>query len=363
MVILTGTDPASGLGGISTALPGYFRALETAGISYLVIPTHHPAIAGGKWRLWLAAFPRLVREICAARRKGDIVTVYAHPGPGISLFRQFFVLICARLLGARTVMQMHPLEFDGYLDHPVKRLLFRLTLSPAQALGVLTPWWQRRLTAGGIRKPMFVVPNPLPKDLEARALSARRVVMNPDKLTLLSLARLVPGKGVDEVIEAMPLLPDEFELIVAGDGPLREKLVARMQQLGLEQRVRFAGWVAGEEKQRLFDAADVFVLPSRYDSFGMGFLEAMANGLPVVAAEWGAIPDVVPHGRCGLLVRERTPQALAQAILKLRDVELRKQIGVEAKRWVLERFSVAVVVKEVAAMLQAVTKEERNGID
>lgn len=354
MVILTGTDPTSRLGGIGFALQGYLRALEVTSVDWLSIPTYHPAKSCGRWRPWLAAFPRLAREIRAARRQDKVVIVYSHTGAGASLLREFFILTWSRLMGARSLMQLHAQELDEYLDHPVQRHLLRLALSPTQALGVLTPWWQGRLAAEGIRKPIFVIPNPLPEEWEARACSPRPGAISHEKINLLSLSRLVPGKGVDEIIEAMPLLPGEFEMIVAGDGPLREKLMSRVQQLGLMQRVRFTAWVEGEDKQRLFDTSDIFVLPSRYDSFGMGFLEAMANGLPVVAAEWGPIPDVVPHGRCGLLVREQDPQALAQAILQLRDAGLRQQMGVEAKRWVLERFSTAVVSKKIAVMLREV---------
>lgn len=355
-IIVTGTDPASRLGGIGFALQGYLRALEVMGVDWLSIPTYHPAESGGRWRPWLAAFPRLAREIRAVRRQGKVVIVYSHAGAGASLMREFFILTWSRLMGARSLMQLHALELDEYLGHPVQRYLLRLALSPAQALGVLTPWWQGRLAAEGVRKPIFVIPNPLPEEWEARARLPLPGTMSRDKINLFSLTRLVPGKGVDEVIEAMPLLPDEFEMIVAGDGPLRKKLTARVQQLGLVQRVRFTAWVAGEDKQRLFETADVFVLPSRYDSFGMGFLEAMANGLPVVAAEWGAIPDVVPNGRCGILVRKADPEFLIDAILALRDQKVRHRMGAEAKRWVLEKFSAEIVGRQLYSVFQALAK-------
>lgn len=356
IVILTGTDPTSCRGGIGFALPGYLRALGEAGLHWVLIPTYHPAIPGGKWRLWLAAFPRLVREILAARKAGGVAVVYSHAGSGLSLMREFFILACARVLGAATIMQLHAHEVDGYLEQPMKRWMFCLAIAPAQGLGVLTLWWKRCLSGAGIRKPLYVIPNPLPAEWEALARKPRQVGSSTDKIMLLSVTRLVPGKGVEYVIEAMPYLPVEFELIVAGDGSLQEQLIRRVEGLGVNGRVRFVGWVTGDEKQRLFDESDVFVLPSRYDSFGMGFLEAMANGLPVVAAEWGPIPDVVPHGRCGVLVRGEETQDLVAAILSLRDADTRRRMGEEAKRWVRERFSAAVVGKEIAGAVQALVK-------
>lgn len=354
-VIITGTDPDSRCGGIGFALPGYLRALDKVGTSWVSVPTYHPAKLSGRWWPWFIGFFRLAREIQTARKNGRAAVVYSHAGSGISLFREFFILAWSRLIGARAVIQLHTVKLDEYLDRPVARILLRIALLPAHALGVLTAWWRQRLVAGGIPKPIFVVPNPLPPEWEARACLPRRKTRRKNsEVVLLSLARLVPGKGVEEVIEALAFLPEEFQLIVAGDGSIREKLMDRVKQLGLEGRVNFTGWVTGEEKQYLFEQADVFVLPTRHDSFGMGFLEAMANGLPVVAAHWGPIPDVVPHGRCGLLVREQSPKALAAAILKLRDPELRERMGMEAKQWVLKRFSAAVVGKEIARMMQEV---------
>ena len=356
VIILTGTDPASRKGGIGFALPGYLRALDSIDIPWCSIPTYHPSAPDGKWKPWLKSFPKLAREIIAARRLGKSVVVYSHAGAGISLVREFFIHLLARACGASTALQLHAPEVQEYLGRPVKRLFFCIAVSSAQALAVLTPWWQKRLVSSGVKKPLFIIPNPLPAEWEKRARICRNSKPDSDRIVLLTLTRLVCGKGVDVVIESLSLLPSEFELVVAGDGPQHLALQQRVLVLGMENRVRFTGWVSGVAKQRLFDEADVFVLPSRYDSFGMGFLEAMANGLPVVAAEWGAIPDVVQHGRCGILVKKEEPQALAQAILTLRDAETRRYMGEEAKRWVLEKFSAEVVGKDIAAMLQAVAK-------
>lgn len=355
-LILTGTDPASRSGGIGFALPGYLRTLDSLDIRWHSIPTYHPSLPDGKWKPWLKAIPRLTREILTARLLGKSVVVYSHAGAGASLAREFFILLLSHVCGALPIIQLHAPEIHEYLKHSVKCRLLRLAVAPAQALAVLTPWWQKQLTKSDINKPIFIIPNPLPAEWEHRARMPRHLRPDPEKIVLLTLTRLVRGKGVDAVIEAMPFLPSKFELIVAGDGPQRPVLQRRVQALSMDNRVSFTGWVSDEDKQQLFDKADLFVLPTHYDSFGMGFLEAMANGLPVVATEWGAIPDVVPHGRCGILVKEVEPHALAQAVLALQDFQTLRRMGEEAKRWVLERFSAEVVGRKIVAMLQAITK-------
>ncbi len=357
LVILTGTDPHSRRGGIGFALPGYIRALDMAGVSWCSIPTYHPSAPGGKWKLWIKAFPKILDKVVTARRQEKPVVVYSHAGSGLSLFREFFIALWARLCGASAIIQLHALEVHEYQKRPLKRWFFRMAISPARGLAILTPWWRRLLLDSTVSKPLFVIPNPLPTEWEARArLPSLRSDPHSEKIQLLSLARLVPGKGVDVVIEALSYLPSRFELVVAGSGPQEEALHRQAEALSLARRVRFVGWVEGDEKQRLFEEADLFVLPSRYDSFGMGFLEAMANGLPVVAAEWGAIPDVVPHGRCGVLVSSEDPQDLADAILSLDDETVRKRMGEEVKRWVLEQFSAEVVGKKIAEMLRVMVK-------
>jgi len=353
-VILTGTDPSSRKGGIGSAMPGYLRALDSAGISWYSIPTYHPSELNGKWKPWLKAFPKLAKEITAAQRQNKTVLVYSHAGAGVSLLREFFILLFARACGAITLVQLHSSEINDYLHSPINKFLFRIIISPAHKLAVLTPWWRQLIRDHGIRKPVAIVPNPLPAEWEMQARRPLSHKGNIDSVLLLSLTRLVPGKGVDAVIEAMPFLPDRFQLVIAGDGPQRPTLQQRTEELNLTDRVHFAGWVSGDKKQQLFDDADIFVHPSRYDALSMGFLEAMANGLPVVATQWGPTPDAVPDGRCGVLAKEGDPQALAKAILSLQETQFRQHMGNEAKHWVLERFSAKVVGMKLAAVLQDV---------
>ncbi len=355
-VILTGTDPSSKKGGIGFALPGYLAALDTAQISYKSIPTYHPTAVGGKWWWWLRALPKIGGHILTNRFSGRSVILYSHPGAGISLAREGILLALSRLLGAKAVMQLHTLTIDRYLRHPWQRFFFQLAIAPASALGVLTLWWQKRLLGAGIQKKMFVIPNPLPPDWEQRAFSKKVLVRPKDfPLTVLTLARIVPGKGVDLVVEAFAFLPKSVRLIVAGDGDQLNAIKHRASELGIFSRIAFAGWVVDEEKQRLFDQADLFCLPSDYDSFGMIYLEAMANGLPVIALDGGPISDVVPHGRCGLLIKQKDPKQLAEAIRSLMAPDLRQRMGKSGQRWVIDQFSARKVGQSIRSMLEEIT--------
>jgi len=100
------------------------------------------------------------------------------------------------------------------------------------------------------------------------------------------------------------------------------------------------GYASEEEKKDAFDACDLFVMPSRYDSFGIVYLEAWRCGKPVIGARVGAIPEVIENGKNGLLVEFGNQDQLASAILSLvQNPELRASMGESGKKKVIERFN------------------------
>lgn len=354
-VIFTGTDPDSKLGGIGAVLPGYFMALDSAGIEHCAIPTYHPGQAGGKWLLWLKALPAIYSKARALRHNGRKPVVYSHAGEGVSLCRESIVLWVARMAGAKTMLHVHAARLDSYLEKTIERQLFRAAIMPADSVCVLTQWWQSRMQQCGINKRIRVIPNPLPPDLMGVVQEPRHRKDAPasNVVTVLTMTRLVAGKGIDVIIRALASLPENVCLIIAGDGDRRTELQQLTIRLGLDRRVRFAGWVSGIQKQQLLSGADIFCLPSTYDAFPMSIVEAMANGVPVVAVRWGGIPDMMAHNVAGILVDHAEPDLVAAAIRQLMNDALRLRMGTEAKRWVLKISS----TEQVGKLLKEVVEE------
>lgn len=142
-----------------------------------------------------------------------------------------------------------------------------------------------------------------------------------DGSTILCVARQYPRKHVADLLQALPLVrravPSAHAVIV-GDGPEHASLRALAAGLGLGPAVRFLGAIADDDEvARWYRRADVFCLPSVQEAFGIVFLEAMASGLPVVATQAAAIPEVVPHQQAGLLVPPGDVGALAVALTTL----------------------------------------------
>jgi glycosyltransferase involved in cell wall biosynthesis len=136
------------------------------------------------------------------------------------------------------------------------------------------------------------------------------------RMTLLSVGNLVPLKGHDLAIQALRLLP-EMDLVIIGDGPERAALCALARESGVSDRVTFLGVMAQEDLRHYFGAADALVLASSREGWANVLLESMACGTPVVASRVGGTPEVVTTPEAGLMMAERTPEALADAVRRL----------------------------------------------
>src|SRR5262249_49929759 len=115
--------------------------------------------------------------------------------------------------------------------------------------------------------------------------------------------RLIPLKGLVFLVRAMALLCKEFphlRLTIAGYGPERSTLEAEVAKLGLASRTQFLGWK--QDINSIFQNWDIFVMPSLEEGFGMAVIEAMSQGLPVIATSVGGLPEIVEDSRTGYLV-------------------------------------------------------------
>lgn len=146
---------------------------------------------------------------------------------------------------------------------------------------------------------------------------------------VLGIGRMVAQKGFDTLLEAFHKVDSPlYHLLLAGDGPERPGLEQLALKLGMEKRVKFMGACDRAKTASLFKGCSFFVLPSRYEPFGIVNLEAMAAGRAVVATQVGGVPEFVIEEQNGLLVPPDEPAAMAEAMRRLMaDHELRLQLG------------------------------------
>jgi len=177
----------------------------------------------------------------------------------------------------------------------------------------------------------------------------------PDRPTILSVARQYPRKDTATLLQAAERLrravPD-LHLRIIGGGPELPRLLALSSELGLEDTVTFHGALPEDREVRTaFREAHLFALPSLQEGFGIVFLEAMAAGLPVVAARAGAAPEVISEGETGLLVPPGDPARLAAALLRLlHNPEEGARMGEAGKARVLRYGSEATALAFLAAV-------------
>ncbi len=190
------------------------------------------------------------------------------------------------------------------------------------------------------------------------------------KTEILFVGRLIERKGVHILIEAFKEVNKRFpdvELVIAGDGPWREKLEELAKNLNLKNKIFFRRHLGPEKLLREYREADLFVLPSIHDkrgdteTLGVVLIEAMEFSIPVIATNVGGIPDVVKDGYNGLLVPEKDPDALADAIIKLiENKDLREKFTKNAKKHIEEKFSWDAIMDKLNQIYTHLTKKTKK---
>jgi glycogen(starch) synthase len=139
----------------------------------------------------------------------------------------------------------------------------------------------------------------------------------PHEPLIMTVARMVPEKGIATLVEAMPRLLEMHhtaKVVICGRGPMLDQYRGLAAALGLGDRVHFTGFIDDDSLQKLFQVADAAVFPSLYEPFGIVALEGMAAGLPTIVSDVGGMAEIVKDGVNGLKVPPNNPGALAWAL-------------------------------------------------
>lgn len=167
----------------------------------------------------------------------------------------------------------------------------------------------------------------------------RRAHKVPDQaVVILSVGRLIRRKGFDRIIESLPvLLAEDLNVyyLVCGRGPIELELRSLAGQLGVEERIRFAGYVPDDQLAGYYATCDLFAMPTFFDAkaksiegFGIVYLEAGYFAKPVIASRVGGVVDAVHHGQSGLLIDPNFPDEVTHSLRQLcQDQSLRERLG------------------------------------
>jgi glycosyltransferase involved in cell wall biosynthesis len=228
------------------------------------------------------------------------------------------------------VHQPHGHLFYGYHGPLGSRLvtLAERLLAPLARRHIVLSWRgaEEHLARGIGRPGQFTVVRsgidmrPFRTSAKRRAACRERFGLRDDEFAVGTLCRLEPIKGVDDLLRGFLLASStrpRLRLILAGDGPLKSRLIDAARRAGAMARIALTtSWVSGPD---VLPALDLFALVSRNEGMGRALVEAMAAGLPVLATNVGGMPEVLEEGRAGLLVPPGDDEAIARAIALLMD--------------------------------------------
>ncbi|MBL7199900.1 MAG: glycosyltransferase family 4 protein [Anaerolineae bacterium] len=246
-------------------------------------------------------------------------------------------LLFRQVTGVPVVAHHHHLE-----DRAIDRVLARLLVSASDKVITGSDFSRRQLVAacGPAVDKIAVVPNGVAEKYRPyREMRSR----NRGRPVLFYLGSLKPRKNLRFLLDVFAEVRDkepDVKLIVGGAGPQRAQLEAYATALGLGNSVAFTGYIPEEKKVEYYNRADIFVLPSRLEGFGMVATEAMACGTPVVVSNVSSLPEIVLDGETGFLADPYRISDFAEKILRLvHDPVLRMQMGINGRDWTLRRFS------------------------
>ncbi len=306
------------------------------------------------------ALARAIAEV-AVRAPLDLLHVhYALPhGPAALLARDLLRADGRR--PPRLVTTLHGTDVTGVTHDPAMRAQVRDAVLGSDA--VVTPSaWLRRVAVEALALPRTVRVDVVPNFVDPEAFHplddgagevpalfpgldwspARRPAV------LLHASNFRPVKRVGDAVRALAEVrrTRAAVLVLVGDGPERAGAEVLATSLGVRDAVAFAG--ERRSLGDLFAHADLFLLPSEQESFGLAALESLASGVPVVASDVGGVPEVVTHGETGWLVPAADPRAMAAAVLRLlSDPARRAAMGRAARAAALARFQPGPLVRRL----------------
>lgn len=240
--------------------------------------------------------------------------------------------------------------------------LYRLLFLKADRIKTISSYIANEVRALGYRKPIEIIPNGVDAT-RFSALAARNKILELKQkcgkragdVFLFTASRLVLSRGVEDIIRALPLLPANVKLLIAGDGEDRKKLENMARRLDISNRVLFAGQVSHEELPALLHISDIFVRPSIIEGFGSAFVEAFAAGIPVIATPVGGIPDFLfdpgknPDKKpTGLFCEVRNPGSIARAVKRyVSEPALAARVVKNAHELVVRKYDWEIIARDM----------------
>lgn len=325
-------------GGISSVIIEYKKTIGKF--------NYHPSTDSANIILTFLVFPFLVAGyITKMVLNKQYQIVHIHGASIGSFYRKYvFFLISKYFLKRKVLYHIHGAKYHiFYQESPflIKKAV-RHMINHCDGLIVLSNHWKNFFANHFSPNKIFIISNIVGYIPPKLNLSEK----NNGKIKLLFLGRIGDRKGIFDLLELFKLKHHElgltYEVIVGGDGET-QRLKEFVRNNDLESVVRFVGFVEGEEKEKILQEADIYVLPSYNEGLPISILEAMSYSMPIVSTNVGGIPEIVENKYNGYLVEPGDKEALLKAILNFSyNRELISSFGKRSYEKVYNHFPEAV---------------------
>jgi glycogen(starch) synthase len=214
---------------------------------------------------------------------------------------------------------------------------------------------------------VMIIPNGVDANVYAKEFDKaefRKKFALPEEKIVLYVGRLVYEKGVQTLVSAIPKILSRVnaKFVVVGDGGMKESLTRQVANMRLSHKTTFTGFLDEETLTRLYQIADVCVVPSLYEPFGITALEAMAAKTPVVVSNTGGLSEIVEHDRTGTKVYAGNADSVAWGITRiLLDIGYANWIKLNAYQKALDVYDWAKIARETKTFYERVLKEYEDG--
>jgi len=331
-------------GGITSVVKAHEEGMQWSKYHCRWIPTH--VDKGFLWKLIYAV--RGFLEYLVFIPSADIVHIHVSEPP--SALRKLVFFRLAKWLKKKIIIHFHSFSPDTTINGPYSER-YRELFCGADVVVVLSNYWKEVVDEKfHLGERIKVIFNPCPTITYTQECEKTNSILYAGTLNL--------RKGYADLIKAFAkVAPDhpDWKIILAGNGET-EQARALAKELGIEGQVELLGWISGESKDKAFQQASVFCLPSYAEGFPMSVLDAWAYALPVITTPVGGIPDVAIDGENMLLFHPGDIDILAEKLdLIISDEVLRDKLSAASIKLAAEKFNLSTITEQVGEVYESLT--------
>ena len=283
---------------------------------------------------------------------------HIHTSSGSSFWEKSFLSLTCKVFDVKVILHIHGADFNKFCFRRWNKFIVPKILSLMDMNVLLSKNWYEHFTDVVPKEKLTVIPNATDTSM---FINSNKIPQYSNRINILFVGSIGRRKGLVDLAYASKNLINEgihnfFIDIIGSEEKLGEFSIIKkiFKSLNLQEYTKFYGAIYNSQKIEFFNNADIFVLPSHNESFGISNLEAMASGLSIISTKVGAIPEYLVHGENGFLICPGNIDQLTKYLrILINDSKLREKMGDNNRKKVVEEFDWFIVSKKIDHLYQS----------